>query len=318
MRRFPFRLAVCGLAAAAFIIVLPGYGSASAQSRKELQQQITRLEKEVRALQRRVFPNAQFDQGTEFLEPEGADGSNQRAVLADMEARLITIERQMRMITGQVEEAEFRNQELARQLDLLKSDFEFRFQAIEGGGGGAANSQAASTPSSGTGLPGLVKTTTPEQAEALLNGSPPTSEVVDTPAVQEAGLPGGTPEQQYEYARSLIMRGDYEGAEKAMSAFLEAHPDHQLAANAQYWLGETYYERKDFPRAAGAFLAGIQKYATGNKGPDSLLKLGMSLGAMGNTDEACQVLGEMEVRYPQAPDHFFRDSERAASRLGCS
>ena len=75
--------------------------------------------------------------------------------------------------------------------------------------------------------------------------------------------------------------GAYAGAQTDFEQMLKRFPAHKLAGNAQYWLGETFYVRRQFKQAAEAFLAGYTTYQQSTKAPDSLLKLGMTLAAMG-------------------------------------
>src|SRR5690606_18083701 len=120
---------------------------------------------------------------------------------------------------------------------------------------------------------------------------------------QQAARPpaASTPEQQYEQAISLMLRDqDFPAAEAALRGFIEAHPGHELTGNAQYWLGETYYVRGDYERAAFAFAEGFQKYPSGQKAADNLLKLGMSLGQLGKTAEACTAFDQLLQSFPNA------------------
>ena len=54
---------------------------------------------------------------------------------------------------------------------------------------------------------------------------------------------------------------------KRLWLFLEKHPQDDLASNAQYWLGETYYVRKNYQDAAFAFAEGYQRYPESRKAP---------------------------------------------------
>ncbi len=116
----------------------------------------------------------------------------------------------------------------------------------------------------------------------------------------------------------MLRRGEYPAAERALAEFIGAHPDHPLASNAQYWLGESYYVRKDYDLAAQAFLNGYQRFGDGEKAPDSLLKLGTSLNAMGDKEEACTVLRELAARYPNAKTPIKRKAASERRRAGCS
>ncbi len=77
-----------------------------------------------------------------------------------------------------------------------------------------------------------------------------------------------------------LQDGDNAGAEQGFETFLQSNPKHVLAGNAQYWLGESYYARKDYQNAMTAFAEGYKNYKTSPKGPDNLLKLGLTLAVM--------------------------------------
>ena len=83
-------------------------------------------------------------------------------------------------------------------------------------------------------------------------------------------------------------------------------------------MGETYYVRKDYPQAAGAFLKGFQTYGDGSKGPDSLLKLGMSLSSMNQNEQACSAFEELLSRYEEASEPVLAQARAQQERLGCS
>ena len=88
-------------------------------------------------------------------------------------------------------------------------------------------------------------------------------------------------------------------------------------ANAQYWLGETYYVRGQYKNAADAFLKGYKKYKSGEKAPDTLLKLGMSLAELGQKDAACSTFNELKTKYPRAPEHIGEEAKAWRKKAGC-
>lgn len=291
---------------------------AGAQTRSEINQKIEALEKQLNAVQRRVFQGdstyfepSKTSPGTvtavvpEDNPPDGARG----VLLADMSARLGELERQLRMLTGQVEEMQFEQRRLADRLGRFEQDVGLRLQALESGNGGTLQPLAdegggvagefSAAPS------GLRPVRTPEEAAALL------------------GAPGATPaapksaQEVYDAANALLRRGQYAEAEAGFRDFLARFGDHELAGNAQYWLGETYYVRKDYPRAAQAFLTGYQDYGAGSKAPDSLLKLGMTLAALDQKDDACAAFEELGRLYPNAEERIRRLAGQERTRLGC-
>ncbi|MEM7279528.1 MAG: tol-pal system protein YbgF [Pseudomonadota bacterium] len=128
---------------------------------------------------------------------------------------------------------------------------------------------------------------------------------------------GGNAQGAYESAYGLLLQQDYGAAQKSFADFLKRHPRSPLAGNAQYWLGETYYVRGEYKFAAGAFLKGYRQYSRGNKAPDSLLKLAMSLDKLGQRAAACSSLSELGQKYPQAAAHVRRRASQERSRLRC-
>lgn len=144
------------------------------------------------------------------------------------------------------------------------------------------------------------------------------------PAAQTASvaptavLPAGPPQAQYDYALSLMLKQqDFAKAETALSAFIEKNPQDGLAGNAHYWLGETFYVRKSYQDAAFAFAEGFQKFPKGNKAPDSLLKLGMSLERLEKRREACTAYSRLLSTFPKAGARLKARVQREQSRAKC-
>ena len=132
------------------------------------------------------------------------------------------------------------------------------------------------------------------------------------------GLPDGSVSDQYNYAISLVREDRYDEAERAFTEFLSRHKDSNLAGNAQYWLGETYYVRGDFPNAASAFFDGYQNYPDSSKAADNLLKLAMTLGQMDQKEEACATFAQMDKQFSQVPPRLRQTADREKQKLGCA
>ncbi|MBS0520896.1 MAG: tol-pal system protein YbgF, partial [Proteobacteria bacterium] len=121
----------------------------------------------------------------------------------------------------------------------------------------------------------------------------------------------------YHEAFKKLQEGDYAGAEKGFKTFLQHNPKHALAGNAQYWLGETYYARRDYHNAMAAFAEGYKVYKTSPKGPDNLLKLGITLAALGRKSDACAVFARFSQDYPRATDLQKRRIDQERQRDNC-
>jgi tol-pal system protein YbgF len=159
-------------------------------------------------------------------------------------------------------------------------------------------------------------------ATAAAEPPPPASEPappVATAPAPTAELPAdATPQQRYEAALQLLQDGRWDEAEQAFQQFIEANPEDPLASNAAYWLGETFYIRKDYSEAAAVFARNYRTYGPESpKAPDNLLKLGMSLAALGDSQRACQTFAELESRHPNAPAPIKQTLLRERTTAGC-
>jgi tol-pal system protein YbgF len=130
------------------------------------------------------------------------------------------------------------------------------------------------------------------------------------------GGTGGSPEQVYEGAYNQYMNRQFGEAEAGFRLFLSRHRDHELAGNAQYWLGETYFVQGKYKDAARSFLADFQTYPKNPRAPNALLKLGMSLNKLGQKEQACGAFAEVPKKYPAAADAR-NQALREMKRAGC-
>jgi tol-pal system protein YbgF len=127
----------------------------------------------------------------------------------------------------------------------------------------------------------------------------------------------GSPSAQYNHAFGLLKQADYAGAETALKAFVEQHPNDPMAGNAQYWLGETYYARGHYIDAASAFAEGYKRYPKSGKAADGLLKLGMALGRANQKQNACVVLARLDHDFPHAGTAVKQHAAAERKHLGC-
>ncbi|HYG87312.1 MAG TPA: tol-pal system protein YbgF [Azospirillum sp.] len=239
------------------------------------------------------------------------------SLAADFEIRLQRLERAMSELTGRYEEGTYQIGQLKDRLDRLNADIDFRIQQLEKNGGASAVSAApvATVPEP----PAKTAEKAPEKAPAVGQlGSTKPSEKLPEKGPQVAALPpNATPDKQYEHAFELLRTGNYDQAEKEFSTFIAKNKNHALAGSAQYWLGESYYVRNRFGEAAATFGEVIQKYPKGNKAPDALLKLGLSLASLNKKTEACTAYGQLGKLYPDAAPSVKRRSELERKKLNC-
>jgi tol-pal system protein YbgF len=148
-------------------------------------------------------------------------------------------------------------------------------------------------------------------------GQPVVPEQVETASLDSAAAPkADTPEKLYELSYESLLRRRYGEAEAGFRIFLQNNPEHELAGNAGFWLGETYYVQSNYRAAAQAFLSGYQKYPNNRKAPDSLLRLGMSLNQLGQKDQACAAFATIEAKFPKAAETRKRAQDESG-KAGC-
>ena len=136
-----------------------------------------------------------------------------------------------------------------------------------------------------------------------------------TSSQQTASL--GSENDQYKAAYGHVLSGDYATAEQEFTQYIAQYPGSARAADANFWLGEALYSQGKFNEAAKTFLNAHQKYGSSEKAPEMLLKLGMSLAALDNTDTACATLKEVTRRYPKASRAVISKVASEQKRLAC-
>ncbi len=119
-----------------------------------------------------------------------------------------------------------------------------------------------------------------------------------------------TPEVLYSKGRDEFLSGLYSSARLTFTRLETEYPGHQLADNALYWVGESFYTQKEFEKALEFFDKTADKYPEGNKAPDALLKAGYSCIELGRAADAELRLRAVLDRYPGT-----EAASKAASRL---
>ena len=214
----------------------------------------------------------------------------QRADPVYVEDRLNQLQQAISLLTGQIEQLQYKNNQLQQQLEKMQADYEFRLEQVEKGGGGARPGSAPARP--------------------------PAPSTAAAPPAAAAGAAGAA-DQVYNDAFKKLQDGDYAGAEKGFKAFVQRYPQHTLAGNAQYWLGETFYARRDYQNAMTAFAEGYKNYKASPKGPDNLLKLGVTLATLNRKTDACAIFARFAQDYPRATDLQKRRIDQERQKNGC-
>ena len=167
----------------------------------------------------------------------------------------------------------------------------------------------------------------PEQPSApVANAAPMAPSQLPPPPARDVSATGGqlatlppsaTPKDEYDMAYGYVLHKDYALAEQAFRDFLRKYPDERLVPDAQYWLGESLFQRQRYRDAAESFLAVSTKFEHSGKAPDSLLRLGQSLNALHQKEAACATLAEVGRKFPRASASVKRGVIQEQKRAHC-
>jgi tol-pal system protein YbgF len=103
---------------------------------------------------------------------------------------------------------------------------------------------------------------------------------------------------RYDRLLSMFRDGDLEGARQGFAGFLSEYPNSNLAPNARFWLGESYYGKKDFQKAIDAYDKVEIDYPSSEKVPAALLKKGYAYLAMKDMKRASSAFNQVVTLYP--------------------
>jgi tol-pal system protein YbgF len=165
-----------------------------------------------------------------------------------------------------------------------------------------------------------------QQNVPMANAAAPPAQQLPPPPVRNTSAtgaqlatlpPSATPKDEYDMAYGYVLHKDYALAEQAFRDFLGKYPNERLVPDAQYWLGETLFQRQRYRDAAESFLAVSTKFEHSGKAPDALLRLGQSLAALNQKEAACATLAEVGRKFPRASASVKRGVAQEQKRAHC-
>jgi TolA-binding protein len=282
---------------------------------------VDRLEKQMKAVQRKVFPGG----SPEFFEPEitapaapvTPEGTPATTPLQDLNSRVSALESELSNITGQIEQNNFKIRQLEENFNKLKAQYDSSTGVPPAGSAGLP---PPGTPPFGlvTPLPAgkgtpVATPTVPLKPPAAGDAGPSTAPV---PPVASTGDPG---EDAYMAGYRLWADKKYPEAEAALKAVVDKYPKHKRASYAQNLLGRAYLDEGKPAMAAEAFYANYQKNPRGERAPDSLFYLGQSLMQLKKPKEACRVYDELRDVYGATMPASLKDkTTKARTDAACS
>ena len=206
--------------------------------------------------------------------------------------RLNAIEAELQRLTSKSEELEFRVNRITADADNRIGDLNFRLCELEAG---CDIGQLDDTP-----LGGLQ-----------------TPSVPTTPIDNNQGGPALAIGEQDDIARArgALAAGDFRSAADQLAAFTTTYPGSPLTSDANYLRGQALEGLGQTTDAARAYLEAFSGDPASAVAPSALFKLGASLGQIGQTQDACLTLAEVDVRFPGNPAVI--DAQQEMQALGC-
>ncbi len=255
-----------------------------------MDEKLDRIERQLRALQRRVFGangvNITQDEANEINNPVA--NPDTRRLLADMSVKIGSLERQLGQITGRLEELEFAQRKIVADLELLRKDTALRFEDA----------------------------TSPVSTPPLTGSTVGTEQTISEPA-NVISLPDDTPAKQYAYAFAFVSKNDLEKGRIALEQFVAANSGTDLAANATYWLGRIQLRQGNPGLAAQQLLKLVDEHPNHLKLADALVDLADALIQLDSAGDACTALREFNNASAEASQRLQNRAARLSSQAKC-
>jgi tol-pal system protein YbgF len=156
--------------------------------------------------------------------------------------------------------------------------------------------------------------------------APPAAPPASGPTIVGSGVAMlDQPREQFNAALQALQAGQYPEAEAGFKAFLAANPSHRLSADAIFYIGETHFQRArpndkadpNLRTAAEQYLKITTDYSKSPRAPESMVRLGQTLAALGNPVEACATFARFGELYPAAAASVKKLAERESAKDHC-
>lgn len=263
-----------------------GVTPALAQREVTPEQRIERLEKQLRQVQRQVFPKGQPADSAGFTDEPAATQSSFRT----LDDRLNSLERQLADVLRQSEENGHRVTVMEAEQARLRSDQDQRLGALERAAAAAAAQVPVVAPGASVTVPS--PTTQKPKTPAAVEPKPATTQAAA--AIDPADDPA---EIAYDEGFQLWKNGKYDEAITSLRAFSSAYPKHRRASWANNLAGRALLDKGEPRAAAEALLANYRSNTKGERAADSLYYLGQALIQLRQPEQACKAYSELENVY---------------------
>jgi TolA-binding protein len=293
----------------ALAVVLIGTASSALAQDTLAEVRLRKMEAEIRALQRQVFPGGDG----KYFPPEITPGQPAAAgtplppastPMTDLLSRMDSVESQVQRLTAQVEQTSNRLTQLEARVGPAAAGTQAPTASSAPAPGTAASDSnlAAMSVGASTPRPAPASTPAPVSVRAVRPApdhvaAAPSPERVSAVRAIEKPATGDPGDDDYSYGFRLWEAKFYPEAEQQLKMFVERYPQHQRMSYARNLLGRAYLDDGKPREAASWFLQNYQSDKAGARAPDSLLLLAESMRQLKDTSRACIALAEFGETY---------------------
>ncbi|HEY0044963.1 MAG TPA: tetratricopeptide repeat protein [Allosphingosinicella sp.] len=274
------------------LVLLASAAMPAAAQEQRVERRVDRLEQEMRAVQRRVFPGAngsyvgpEIGNEVRTADPSGVPSSS---AVADLTARVDALESQLASLTGQIEQNANRIRQLENAFASARDASNARLDALERSPAPAAEPVAEDEPAE-------------PRRPAVTSGSTP-------PAASGAS----DAEAAYNEGFRLWEQKKYAEAQKVLEDVSKRHPDSRWASWAGNLAGRAYLDGGKPATAAKVLLGNYQANPRGERAADSLYFLGQALVALKKPADACKAYDELQDVYGDGMRDYLKQRLPAA------
>jgi TolA-binding protein len=260
---------------------------------------VGKLEKEMRAVQRQVFPNG----AGKFLEPEIQSPTAQKpttsssTATADLLVRVDALETQLATLTGQFEQHDNAMRRMETRLKAIEA--QLKAQAEPVGTGTASVAPVAANPvATPVATPAAAKPKPASSTPVTAPAAKPTAARTAAVAAIQRPASGDAFEDGYTYGFRLWEAKFYPEAQVTLEDTIKKNPKHKRLSYARNLLGRTWLDDKKPATAVKVFYDNYKSDPRGDRAPESLFFLGSALTDLGKTAEACEAYSELAKSYP--------------------
>ena len=301
--RLPLVAIALGLTAPFTAPLMAQTAPKAATTQVDPEMRLRRIEAEIRAVQRKVFPEGvgktfvpEITAGQSVTTPAGTPAA---PAVSDLLARMDAVEAQLARFTAQIEEGQNRSAKMEER--LAKLELAAAPPSAEPEGPVATSS---ATPSATTVAPKPAVVAKPA-AIAPVTAKPATAKPLTPSATRVAAVQaiekptdGDAGANEYMYGFRLWEAKFYPEAQQQLQIFVDRYPKHKMISLGRNLLGRAWLDDGKPGTAAQFFLQNYLADKKGTRAPDSLLYLGVAMVKLKDTEKACGAFSELAATYP--------------------